>query len=52
MTDSASRPISFEERLDDSPVSHAMWLLWLLLAGLIALDSCDFFPIVWVAMPF
>lgn len=42
---------SFEERLDASPITRTMWLLWLLSAGLIALDGFDFF-IIGVALPF
>jgi MFS family permease len=50
MTSTAS-PISFEERLDTSPITRTMWWLWLLSAGLIALDGFDFF-IIGVAIPF
>ncbi|NJL45914.1 MAG: MFS transporter [Leptolyngbyaceae cyanobacterium SM2_3_12] len=42
---------SFEQRLDNSPITRTMWLLWLLSAGLIALDGFDFF-IIGVAIPF
>lgn len=44
-------PQSFEQRLDQSPLTRPMWLLWLLSAGLIALDGFDFF-IIGVALPF
>jgi len=43
--------LSFEDRLDASPITRTMWLLWLLSAGLIALDGFDFF-IIGVAIPF
>lgn len=42
---------TFEDRLDASPLTRTMWLLWLLSAGLIALDGFDFF-IIGVAIPF
>lgn len=42
---------SFEERLDASPLTRTMGLLWLLSAGLIALDGFDFF-VIGVAIPF
>jgi MFS family permease len=42
--------ISFEERLDKSPLTPAMGKLWALAAGLIALDGFDFF-IIGVALP-
>lgn len=42
---------SFEERLDASPITPAMRSLWLLSAGLIALDGFDFF-IIGIALPF
>jgi MFS family permease len=42
---------SFETQLDESPITRTMWLLWLLSAGLIALDGFDFF-IIGVAIPF
>lgn len=42
---------SFEDRLDASPITRTMWLLWLLSAGLIALDGFDFF-VIGVALPF
>lgn len=41
----------FEQRLDESPLTRTMWLLWLLSAGLIGLDGFDFF-IIGVALPF
>lgn len=44
-------PLSFEQRLDESAITRSMWLLWLLSAGLIALDGFDFF-IIGVALPF
>ncbi len=44
-------PVSFEAWLDTSGVTRAMWLLWVLSAGLIALDGFDFF-IIGVALPF
>jgi MFS family permease len=44
-------PPSFEDRLDQSPITRTMWWLWLLSAGLIALDGFDFF-IIGVAIPF
>jgi len=45
------QPQSFQERLDQSQLTRAMWLLWALSAGLIALDGFDFF-IIGVAIPF
>lgn len=51
MTATLSPPQSFEERLDASPITRVMWLLWALSAGLIALDGFDFF-IIGVAIPF
>ncbi|HEY9878583.1 MAG TPA: MFS transporter, partial [Leptolyngbyaceae cyanobacterium] len=48
---SSEAPQSFEHRLDQSPLTRPMWLLWLLSAGLIALDGFDFF-IIGVALPF
>lgn len=51
MTASTAPPLSFEERLDASPITRTMGLLWLLSAGLIALDGFDFF-IIGVAIPF
>lgn len=44
-------PNSFESRLDAAPLTRTMGLLWLLSAGLIALDGFDFF-IIGVALPF
>lgn len=41
----------FQGELDDSPLTRPMWMLWILSAGLIALDGFDFF-IIGVAMPF
>lgn len=46
-----SQPLSFEQRLDAAPVTRVMWLLWVLSAGLIALDGFDFF-IIGIALPF
>ncbi len=43
--------LSFQQRLDQSQLTRSMWLLWILSAGLIALDGFDFF-IIGVAMPF
>ena len=43
--------LSFEDRLDASPLTRSMGLLWALSAGLIALDGFDFF-IIGVALPF
>lgn len=43
--------LSFEARLDASPLTRPMGLLWALSAGLIALDGFDFF-IIGVALPF
>lgn len=51
MTTTTVQPPSFEQRLDASEVTHVMWLLWALSAGLIALDGFDFF-IIGVAIPF
>ncbi|MBD2260560.1 MFS transporter [Pseudanabaena sp. FACHB-2040] len=45
------QPQSFEQRLDQAPITRVMWLLWALSAGLIALDGFDFF-IIGVALPF
>ena len=42
---------SFEQRLDKAGLTRAMGLLWLLSAGLIALDGFDFF-VIGVALPF
>lgn len=41
----------FQTELDSSPLTRPMWMLWILSAGLIALDGFDFF-IIGVAMPF
>ncbi|WP_026736338.1 MFS transporter [Fischerella sp. PCC 9605] len=52
MTTTATiQPLSFEQRLDASNITRVMWLLWVLSAGLIALDGFDFF-IIGVAIPF
>jgi MFS family permease len=50
-TQTTPEPQSFEERLDESQLTRSMWLLWLLAAGLIALDGFDFF-IIGIALPF
>lgn len=42
---------SFQTELDRSGLTRPMWMLWILSAGLIALDGFDFF-IIGVAMPF
>ncbi|MEL6554665.1 MAG: MFS transporter [Cyanobacteria bacterium J06621_11] len=42
---------NFQDELDASPLTRPMWMLWILSAGLIALDGFDFF-IIGVAMPF
>src|SRR5512146_3267255 len=42
---------SFEQRLDNAGLTRAMGWLWLLSAGLIALDGFDFF-VIGVAIPF
>jgi len=42
---------NFEEKLDQSNLTRSMWLLWILAAGLIALDGFDFF-IIGIALPF
>ena len=41
----------FKAELDSSKLTRPMWMLWILSAGLIALDGFDFF-IIGVAMPF
>ncbi len=41
----------FQAELDKSSLTRPMWMLWILSAGLIALDGFDFF-IIGVAMPF
>lgn len=51
MTASSAATPSFETQLDESPITRTMWLLWLLSAGLIALDGFDFF-VIGVAIPF
>ncbi|MEM6713906.1 MAG: MFS transporter [Cyanobacteria bacterium P01_C01_bin.147] len=51
MSFSTASASSFEDCLDASPITRTMWLLWLLSAGLIALDGFDFF-IIGVALPF
>ncbi|MDJ0660412.1 MAG: MFS transporter [Crocosphaera sp.] len=43
--------MNFEEKLDNSPLTLEMWLLWILAAGLIALDGFDFF-VIGIALPF
>lgn len=43
--------MSFEEKLESSKLTRGMWILWILSAGLIALDGFDFF-IIGVALPF
>ena len=47
----ASAEAQFQTHLNQSALTRPMWLLWLLSAGLIALDGFDFF-IIGVAMPF
>ncbi|MEL6937756.1 MAG: MFS transporter [Cyanobacteria bacterium J06598_1] len=42
---------SFQTELNSSKLTRPMWMLWILSAGLIALDGFDFF-IIGVAMPF
>ena len=42
---------NFEIALDQSKLTRSMWLLWILSAGLIALDGFDFF-IIGIALPF
>ncbi len=61
MSDSVVSPINpaeqtllqskFQAELDKSALTRPMWMLWILSAGLIALDGFDFF-IIGVAMPF
>nr|WP_228025315.1 MFS transporter [cf. Phormidesmis sp. LEGE 11477] len=48
---SPSLQSKFQAELDQSPLTRPMWMLWILSAGLIALDGFDFF-IIGVAMPF
>ncbi|CAN5833957.1 MFS transporter [soil metagenome] len=40
----------FQAELDSAPLTRPMWMLWILSAGLIALDGFDFF-VIGVAMP-
>lgn len=42
---------NFETALEKSKLTRSMWLLWILSAGLIALDGFDFF-IIGIALPF
>ncbi|MEO0768920.1 MAG: MFS transporter [Cyanobacteria bacterium J06649_4] len=42
---------TFQAKLDSSSLTRPMWMLWILSAGLIALDGFDFF-VIGVAMPF
>ena len=42
---------NFVEALEKSKLTRSMWLLWILSAGLIALDGFDFF-IIGIALPF
>ncbi|BAQ59959.1 general substrate transporter [Geminocystis sp. NIES-3708] len=42
---------NFKTELDKSKLTRLMWLLWILSAGLIALDGFDFF-IIGIALPF
>lgn len=42
---------NFESALNNSKLTKPMWFLWLLSAGLIALDGFDFF-IIGIALPF
>ncbi len=42
---------NFQSVLDKSKLTRSMWLLWILSAGLIALDGFDFF-IIGIALPF
>lgn len=51
VTSTTTPSLSFEQRLDESNLTRPMWLLWILAAGLIALDGFDFF-IIGVALPF
>ena len=48
---SISATEQFQAELDASSLTKPMWMLWILSAGLIALDGFDFF-IIGVAMPF
>ncbi len=47
----SSPEAQFQSLLDDASLTRPMWMLWILSAGLIALDGFDFF-IIGVAMPF
>ncbi len=47
----SSLQLKFQFELDKSALTRPMWMLWILSAGLIALDGFDFF-IIGVAMPF
>ncbi len=47
----SSLQLKFQSELDKSALTRPMWMLWILSAGLIALDGFDFF-IIGVAMPF
>jgi len=52
MTEAAQTPEErFQAELDSANLTRPMWMLWILSAGLIALDGFDFF-IIGVAMPF
>ena len=50
-TEKSSPEAQFQSLLDNAPLTRPMWMLWILSAGLIALDGFDFF-IIGVAMPF
>lgn len=50
-SDLGSLETQFQAELDRSELTRPMWMLWMLSAGLIALDGFDFF-IIGVAMPF
>ncbi|MGC1308279.1 MAG: MFS transporter [Phormidesmis sp.] len=47
----SSPEAQFQSLLDSASLTRPMWMLWVLSAGLIALDGFDFF-IIGVAMPF
>jgi MFS family permease len=49
--DQAAAQEAFQAELDKSDLTRSMWMLWILSAGLIALDGFDFF-VIGVAMPF
>jgi MFS family permease len=49
--DQAAAQEDFQAELDKSDLTRPMWMLWILSAGLIALDGFDFF-VIGVAMPF